>query len=182
MIHFLFYSTSQVSFFFFFLARLYYIAAYFNHILKIYTPVLAPKGKRLMRFITAQSGSHKVLNALIIKLHFVHCALKITSNSCCSLLATDGFSMAHYKEGRMASEQDEWPLLGNCLTNRVERSFSRYALFYPSWQPAWTCWMSIPALQQRLASQTTLNHCPRGSQPLLHLPAWEGKSPILTPC
>lgn len=67
-----------------------------------------------------------------MKLHFVHFALKITSNFSRSLLATDGFSMAHYKEGRMATEQDEFSLLGNCLTNRGERSFCRCALFYPS--------------------------------------------------
>lgn len=33
--------------------------------------------------------------------------LKMISNLSCPVLATDGFSMAHYKEGRMATERDE---------------------------------------------------------------------------
>lgn len=49
----------------------------------------------------------------------MHSALKIFSNLCHFLLASDGFSVAHYKEGTAAMEGDEFSLLGSCLTNRV---------------------------------------------------------------
>lgn len=81
--------------------------------------------------ICRKSGSNEALNAVVIKPHFVNFAVKI-SHSYSPLLATDGFSMAHYEKGRMATEQEKFPLLGNCLTNTVERSFSCCALFYPS--------------------------------------------------
>lgn len=91
---------------------MYYTFAYFNFFLKIHTSVLDPSGNCLPGIITSHSGSNKVSNAVIMKLHFVNFTLKITSNFCCSLLAADGFSMAHYEEGRMATELDESPPVG----------------------------------------------------------------------
>lgn len=66
----------------------------------------------------------------------MHSALKIFSNLCHFLLASDGFSVAHYKEGTAAMEGDELSLLGSCLTNRVGM-FTQSALlcFTPAYSP-----------------------------------------------